>query len=313
MSYAYVAPATGDAKVYIQKRGDKRDEVTTNAQVLENQLVQIDEGTGSFTLANSQTSAHLNTATKLRYIGQEGVSHVVRLENKEMWVKISEPDLKIDLVNYQILPSGDSVFDISKNNLFTTVTVLSGMVTVRNENYTGEITAGKQVQIQSFKTLEESFESLALISNEFRLSDWYVLNNGAQYETTAAQTNATTSGIAQSGISGSTGAPILFEFPQDEATVESATITVQGRILSTLVSRITIGSQVAQIDYANNTFSLPELTLEQKQNELIYRAYSADGNLIHKGVLTVYLSQAPASSGSASDLATADNFPAPKA
>lgn len=313
VSYAYASPATGDAKVFIQKRGDKRDEVTTNSQVLENQLVQVDEGTGSFTLANSQTNIHLGTATKLRYLGQEGVNHVVRLENKEIWTKVAEPDIKIDLVNYQVLPSSDSVFDISKNNLFTTITVLSGMVTVRNENYTGEITAGKQVQIQSFKTLEESFASLALLSNEFRLSDWYVLNNGAQYETSAAQSNATTSGIAQSATSRSSGAPILFEFPQDEATVESADIVIQGRILSTLVSRITIGSETAQIDYVNNSFVFPEMTLDQKQNELIYRVFSADGTLMHKGVLTVYLSQAPAGSGSGWDLATADNYPAPKA
>ena len=78
--------------------------------------------------------------------------------------------------------SNDTVFNVSKNNLFTTITVLSGMVTIKDENYSDEVTTGQELQIQSFKTLQESFADVGLISDDFRQSDWYVLNNGDRYE-----------------------------------------------------------------------------------------------------------------------------------
>ena len=74
-----------------------------------------------------------------------------------------------------------------------------------------------------------------------------------------------------------------------------------------------IGSQTAQIDYATNAFSFEEIELTEKQNDLIYRVYSASGDLMHKGVLTVYLSQAPSgASVTNDDLASVESYPGPR-
>ena len=87
-----------------------------------------------------------------------------------------------DLIKFRILPSANTVVNVSKNNLFTTVTVLDGMVTISDEEYSGEVVTGQQLQIQSFKTLEESFATIGIISDDFRASDWYTVNNGDSLE-----------------------------------------------------------------------------------------------------------------------------------
>lgn len=269
-------------------------------------MIVVEEGTATVSFASSGTSLHLNVGTKLRYVGQESGVNVVRLENKEIWSRVDSADVIYDLINYRILPSRNTVFNVSKNNLFTTITVLDGMVTIQDETYSGEVTTGQQIQIQSFKTLEESFASVGLVSSDFRSSDWYTLNNGSQFEGTPSDTDASSSTTASSS-----GSPLLFEFPQDEATVEASGVNVKGRILSSLVARININGQSAQIDYTTNSFSFEEIELTQKENNLVYRVYSSAGDLMYKGVLTVYLSQAPSQSGasSTSSLANVDSFP----
>ena len=159
----YVAPAVGDAQVFVQKKGDTREQVTTSSQVLDNQMVVVDDGTASVTFALSDTSLHLENGTRLRYVGQENGANVVRLENKQIWARVAGSDVIFDLIKFRILPSANTVVNVSKNNLFTTVTVLDGMVTISDEEYSGEVVTGQQLQIQSFKTLEESFATIGII------------------------------------------------------------------------------------------------------------------------------------------------------
>lgn len=305
----YVAPAVGDAVVFVQKKGDDKTQVTTSDQVLDNQMVVVETGTASVTFAASDTGLHLNTDTRLRYVGQENGANVVRLENKEIWSKVAGSDVIFDLINYQVFPGNNTVVNISKNNLFTTISVLDGIVTVRDDEFSSEVVGGQQVQIQSFKTLEESFASIGSLSDDFRASDWYTLNNGDTIDSGDVSDGS-------SGTSGSSskqgGSPLLFEFPQDEATVESDSIIVKGRILSSLVARIVIGTQTAQIDYSTSAFSFEEMNLTEKENDLIYRVYSASGDLMYKGVITVYLSKAPSGSGDG-DLASVQSYPPAKA
>ena len=75
---------------------------------------------------------------------------------------------------------------------------------------------------------------------------------------------------------------ILFESPIDESTVETKTITISGRILSASVARVIINNTAATVDPVKQTFTLANVPLNAKENNLVYRTYDVAGKILSK-------------------------------
>lgn len=66
----------------------------------------------------------MNVGTKLRYLGEESGKSNFRLENKDLWIQSDTASMSFDLVGVNLTPSSTTVMNVSKNELFTTITVL---------------------------------------------------------------------------------------------------------------------------------------------------------------------------------------------
>lgn len=104
------------------------------------------------------------------------------------------------------------------------------------------------------------------------------LNGASTYGTIApentSQVTSTTTNIGNGFIA--------FESPVDESTVETKTITVSGKILNPAVARVVISSLPATVDPVKQTFSLKNLPLTNRENNLVYRTYDVSGTLLGK-------------------------------
>lgn len=65
---------------------------------------------------------------------------------------------------------------------------------------------------------------------------------------------------------------------------------IEGKITNPSVSKVTIGDKEAKIDAAASSFSFKGYPLPENANNLVYKAFDKDGNLLAKSVLTVYSS-----------------------
>ena len=275
--------------------------VTANTPLTKMDLIEMRSGTGQVAfLTNEKNVLNMNTGTKLRYLeeGTDGKSNF-RLENKDMWINADTGSMVFDLVGLTLTPSSTTVMNISKNELFTTITVLQGSASLNLAGSIFEIPSGKQLNYSTLKTLtiEDLTARIADINPDTLSTDWMKLNNAPAYVTTKPLETTTPT-------LGTSGGLILFDSPVDESTVETKSITVTGRVLSPSVGRIIINGTPATIDPVKQTFSVGSIELTTKENNIVYRTFDVSGGLLSKGVVTVYTTAAGLSAGTSAGTST---------
>lgn|GEM_PF-558058 len=287
------------SSVLLISESKKEKTIQANTPLANLDLIEIRGGTAKIAfLNNDKNSLKLNTGTKIRYLGQ-GTDNKTqfRLENKDIWAQADTGDFSLDLLGVVVLPSSGSVFNIAKNELFTTISVLQGTVTVSAENKTLEIVAGQQLNYSTLRTVtfDDLSSRITPINPETLITPWMSLNGASTY-TTAAQDTATTSTTTGTSVGGGL---IAFESPIDESKIDTKTITVSGKTLSPAVARLIISNLPATLDPVKQTFILKNLPLTNYENNLIYRSYDAAGSLLSKGFITVYTTTISAAAATA--------------
>ena len=178
--------ASSNAQIVSGDNDEKN--VNANTPLVALDLVEVRNGTGQIAfLANTKNILNMNVGTKLRYLGEESGKSNFRLENKDLWVQSDTASMSFDLVGVNLTPSSTTVMNISKNELFTTVTVLQGSATLNLGGSLLEIVAGKQLNYSTLKTLtiEDLTSRIAPINPDTLSTDWMKLNNASAYITTA--------------------------------------------------------------------------------------------------------------------------------
>lgn len=258
---------------------NEQKDVNANTPLATLDFIEVKNGTAQVVLLkNPKNILTLNTGSKLRYLGEtpDGKSQF-RIENKDVWIQSDTADTTFDLIGVNLIPASTTVMNVSKNELFTTITVLQGSATVSLAGSTQEITAGKQLNYSSLKTLtaEDIATRIVPINPDTLSSEWMNKNGANAYVTPT--TSTTTTDTTATG-----GSLIIFESPIDESTVESKSVSVSGRVLSANVSRVIINGSPATVDPAKQTFSLANVPLTAKENNIVYRTYDIAGTMLSK-------------------------------
>jgi hypothetical protein len=75
--------------------------------------------------------------------------------------------------------------------------------------------------------------------------------------------------------------------PKDGALIEGATIKVEGKILQKDVTKIMLNDKVIPLKTGSENFSL-SIPFETDILDIVYKAYNTSGNLLERGVITLY-------------------------
>jgi hypothetical protein len=159
-------------------------------------------------------------------------------------------------------------------------------------------------------TIEDIRSRVTSVNPETLTSEWMALNGASSFSNSASTTSGTNGVVTVPSTTTSvSGGLVLFESPVDESTVESKTITVSGRILSASVSRVSINGVPATVDPVKQSFTLTNVSLPAKENNLVYRSYDVNGALLSKGIVTVYTTTpGSGSAGSSGTTATVETY-----
>lgn len=79
--------------------------------------------------------------------------------------------------------------------------------------------------------------------------------------------------------------------PEDESTVDSSQVNIEGKLLNPDITKVTINDKEALIDKEQKSFIYKGFPLMDSSNNIVYKAYDSDGGIIAKGIFTVYTSQ----------------------
>jgi hypothetical protein len=142
-------------------------------------------------------------------------------------------------------------------------------------------------------------EMISPLDDNIKLSNIYTKNHGDAVLAKATQTppvtqsgsETTASGSTQSGtINGNNQLGISISYPEDEMTVDTELVTIEGKILGGNIKKITFDKSEAKILTEDNSFLLSNFPLADQTNDIVYRAFDENGNQIQKGTLTIYVS-----------------------
>ncbi len=226
------------------------------------------------------------------------------LDNAYLWVESADSDLNLSLTNFRVVPNHDAVIILSQNTIASNVYVIKGSATIETIGATPTTTSigvGQQLTVLRNEAESSSLQIASKIeplSDFIKTTDLFIKHDGESL--LSSSVGASGSGETASGsitLSGSTALSskggILITSPEDGSTVDTNEITVEGKIVNPAITKITINGKDAAINTELKTFIYKGLTLENASNDIVYKAFDSDGNIIQnsRGILTIYTSK----------------------
>lgn len=207
----------------------------------------------------------------------------------------SSSNLTINMKFWKVLIWQNSAVSISQNEMSSSVYLLDWTAEVRNLAWKSSVLA--KWQKISISRLESNDKDLNLSLNKeeidefFKASDWFIVNNWAFYlskkeendEKTSTWTTNTTN------LTNSNNPNLLnFDNLQDETYVSSSSINISWTYTNENITSIKLNNIEASINKETKTFNFKDISVSQKENNLVFKIYDDTNTLLQKFVYVVY-------------------------
>ncbi|NDK08575.1 hypothetical protein EOM39_05040 [Candidatus Gracilibacteria bacterium] len=272
------------SEAYIMNEKDEKQAISSSSKL--NPLEKLVVKEGSTTIENSSIGT-----MKLNKMGEleSDKKGVLKLNSSDLWIE-AKKSFSIETMYSKIKISAGSVISISQNEALSTVYVISGSAEV--SNLVGKKTLLGNLQKLTISNQDASNDEVDLtlskdnIDEFFKSSEWYTKNNGDSFLSGSL--------LSSSGATGSTMSGNLLDSTltltdlRDEMVLSSSKLSISGQYSNDFVSYITLDGVKAKIDTENKTFSFGTYTLTKKENDLVFKIYDTDGDVMSKVVYTFY-------------------------
>lgn len=210
--------------------------------------------------------------------------------------------MHIKLKNFSVIPNSDSVIILSQNTIASNIYVLKGSASV--EDYSKKSTStsvgvGQQLTIMKNDLASDTLQfssKIEPLSDYIKTTSLFINHNGDSLLSSMTPENGSGSGDTSLGASGSLSAKnvktgLIITSPEDESTVDTNEVSIEGKLLNAEITKVTINDKEALIDAEQKSFIYKGFPLAASSNNIVYKAYDSEGGILAKGLLTVYTSQ----------------------
>jgi hypothetical protein len=325
VAHALVTPKA-DAKMSIYMSSDASNELKWPTKFYpSDKLLRVTSGDGDITIEGSSSKIGVEWLTEIAYNGKDGGKEWVTLTNGYAWLDSPNGDLRAKLKFFSAELSPGAIAIINQNTRASNIYLLKGEATISGSASKTTITGGQMISIlQSEASLSDLTSKVSPLDDFIKQSGIYTRKGGSEILLALGSsgiitgTGVTTSGSSTGAIS-TQGSAIRISYPEDEMTVDTETITIEGTINAGNVAKISFGGRDATILAADKSFILKDFALKAPTNDIAYRVLDGDGITVQKGIITVNVSgkkptikkpdvvSYPVSSKSFSILAPGDN------
>lgn len=256
--------------------------------------------TWSSKLSNSGIVAYMDIG-ELSYSSSSGGSEEkLTLNRGRTWIE-SQSDFQIAMKNLQVkLVSWDVVL-LEQLPIYSIVYVLKGEVPIVSWGRTYTLTSGKRIMISQsdLANTSNTLDSLSgPIDDAIKQNPFFIAHGGESLLSNIWK-DATSSGANNAILTGS-NSPILswsIEQPNDKfieitnpldgSTVNTSTVTIEWKLLSKDIKKITFNDKEALISPVNQSFTLKDFPLSSETTDIVYKVLDAKWNIFVKSVLTI--------------------------
>ncbi|MDP5039084.1 MAG: hypothetical protein NWP80_01400 [Candidatus Gracilibacteria bacterium] len=293
----------------VYEKGDNVKISIDENKLYKTQKIKSDNGNIIINSFNSELN--LGNLGELKYVDNNNFNHI----SGNLWVE-AEDDIVIDMRFSNVIVKKGSVVSLYQTDVSSTIYVLDGDLEITAGNNTKTFLAkGEKLTIlRDFsKTNTEVSTLVQPIDDFFKTQEWFIQNNGQFFldrnitqNIEETNENIDNSLNINSDVLLNTGNFIQFDNLSDQREITVSKLDIEGTIISTDVDRIEINGIRANI--LDNKFSLIGFEFQNKVNDIVYRVYDINNNLLDRGVLTIYYSLGEETTNS-SGLAQVQNYP----
>lgn len=219
-----------------------------------------------------------------------------------MFADASMGDMNIKLKNFAVIPNKDSIVILSQNTIASNIYVLKGSASVEDyskKSMSTSVGVGQQLTILKNDLASNTLQFASKIeplSDYIKTTNLFIRHNGESLLSSINSDNGMGSGTIQTSTSGSiiTGnikTGLTITSPEDESTVDSSEVNIEGKLLNTDIVKVTMNDKEALINKEQKSFIYKSFPLTDSSTNIVYKAYDNEGTIITKGLLTIYTSQ----------------------
>jgi len=304
-SFINITPSQEQSEIYIYMSGDSKNRIdATSKMYATDSKLTVVTWEAEIGFEGSIAKFFLDKWGELRYTWVQKEKQTLSLENAYLWVESADSNLDLSLANFRVIPNHDAIIILSQNTIASNIYVIKGSATIETIGATPTSTSigvGQQLTVLRNEAESASLQIASKIeplSDFIKTTDLFIKHDGESLLSSSIWMSGT--GETASGsitLSGSTAlnskGGILITSPEDGSTVDTNEITVEGKIINPTIAKITINGKDAAINTELKTFIYKGLSLENASNDIVYKAFDSDGNIIQnsRGILTVYTSK----------------------
>lgn len=299
-------------QAYIEYSGWRRSEVeTSNVSLYPWEKVNISTVWNAKITLNETSYLNLNKLWSLLY----STENTFTLYSSDLFVNVSG-NTQFDLRYMQVNTTGENqVFNLSQNEVASTIYVLNGSVQVKNTAWVSVmVSKGERLSIVRNDASNKDIDLNSkkdMIDEYIKTDEWYLLNNWDSF-LNISLTNDTASWETLDEERPVAWGFWYVEFDLlDESDVTTDIIDITGEFLDDIVYKVEVNGQSAEMNMIDKTFLVKWLKLTSRVNDIVYRVFDESNKLLDKGVITLYYSNAPATATSGTNaawLATVQNY-----
>lgn len=219
------------------------------------------------------------------------------LLSSDLWIN-SKKSLNVEMRFMKVSSSNEASFNLTQNEVASSIYVVFWNVEVKNSAWSKtSLQQWQKLTIMRNEATDANVD-LALkkenIDDYIKNEDWFVKNNWAsllsKVSSTTSNTWTTTSSwsVMNNNITNWAWFNYITFNVADESDVTSSTIDINWSILDSIVAKIEINNQTADINSTDKTFSVKWVKLNSKVNDIVYRVYDDWNKLIDKWIITLY-------------------------
>ncbi len=288
---------SGSWKIVITNiNGKKRDVTESDTFTSSDSLISILSGNAHITGSGLNIWADKWAVISYENMDWSGAS--LTIIQGRSWIETAK-DSVIRLKHIDLALSGWDILLVEQQMIFSIAYVLKWDAQVRasgSRDYLLE--AGKGIKVSQSDLINPwtSLSSLsATIDDSIKQNPFFIARDGQKIldeNVTKAQTGITIAPSLTGSIFPSLtltwGKSLIITSPLDGAVVSGWSLKVEWKILNPLVSRVMINDREALIVKASLSFSVTGIPIVSDSLDIVYKAYNEWGNLIERGVLTLY-------------------------
>lgn len=301
-----------NTEAYIEYSGGKKTKIENGwADIYPGEKLSLSNAGSAKMTISPENTIHLNKLGSMLYESENTFS----LYGADAFVKTSLPSIfHLRYMTVDVMGE-NQVFNLTQNEVASTIYVLNGSVEVKNTAGVGIIVAKwEKLSILKNDANKKDVDlngEKELIDDYIKTDEWYVLNAWDTYLNTVETTaTGTISGTWTETLTGSValaGSVVAFDI-LDESDSDKEFIDISGKLLDTFAYKVEINGQTADVNSADRTFLAKGVKLTGRVNDIVYRVFDEGNKLLDKWVITVYYSKGISPTETPASLAGVENY-----